>query len=135
MGGNHELPNASWKKCRDITTIFERHFLRDMHRATRAQWNLYGKRRPSTRPRTLEVRLDDNTRSVQVPIDEYPYAIYMPILDAPGILRGRDPRLEKFPELTMDRIWQWRSPDMEARAKALLKNTPLKTLQRRSTFT
>lgn len=30
MGGNHELPSASCDECRDITTIFERHFLRDM---------------------------------------------------------------------------------------------------------
>jgi hypothetical protein len=132
MGGDRVLPSASCDKCRDITSLVERYFVQDMHWPTRAYWNLYGKRRRGTRPSTLEVRLDDNTRSVHVPIDEYPYALFMPLLAAPGILLGRDPRLETcpqlpFPELTHDRVWQWHSSEAPARAEALLEKYSSKT--------
>jgi hypothetical protein len=66
MGGNHELPNASCKKCRDITTIFERHFLRDMHRAYLGNI-VDGRQTGVDAPKTPENELKESPRSASGP--------------------------------------------------------------------
>lgn len=127
MGGELVLPKSSCDDCSKHTTRFEQNVQRIMLAATRAHFNLYGKRRKATRPTEFAVHLDDGEK--QIPLQEYPYSLFMPLLDPPRILACL-PIEPELPDLTEpERIWKWSSPDANEQGKKILQRTPSKTLK------
>lgn len=101
LGGNHVLEKASCQACSTITGQFEQFCARTILGPFRVREDL-PTRHPDQRPDKLALVLVDENgslREIQVPPEEHPATIMMPILTAPHILDPGAERRETF------RIW------------------------------
>lgn len=120
MGGKLILPSASCYNCAEKTSYFELRCQRSMFPMARAFWNLYGKRRKKKRPQKFTVFLDKGQTKELVSLSNHPITIMMPLLQAPGILVGRQPE-DRFPDLRPEDIWSRAHTDAQTRAEHLSK--------------
>ena len=107
LGGLCELPEASCKKCEAITSAFEGTCARKLFGPTRIHLNMQT-RRPKDRPTTLPVEFTfpgGEMRVMEVPIDDHPNTLMMPIFGAPDILRGETPEKDTSTKRFIIRLW------------------------------
>ncbi len=89
LGGNIILPDATCGRCARITSAFEQRVLRGfMHRARST--GRFPTRRPRMRPQTHIVTLlrDGIATEAQVPADQEPGLLQLPLLAAPQFFSG-----------------------------------------------
>jgi hypothetical protein len=90
LDGKLELPQASCKKCEDITgRLIEGDILLRTLKALRMHLKIRGKRK-SSKPATLPLTITENSkdRVVQMPVEDYPVIFNMPAFGIPGIFAG-----------------------------------------------
>jgi hypothetical protein len=90
LDGKLELPQASCKKCEDITgRLIEGDILLRTLKALRMHLKIRGKRK-SSKPATLPLTITENNkdRVVQMPVEDYPVIFNMPAFGIPGIFVG-----------------------------------------------
>lgn len=93
LGGNYVLPKSSCPQCSRLTARIENFCLRTMFGPLRMKLGL-PTRRPKERPETLPIILrysDGSQTKLEVPIDEYPFALGMLELQPARILRKLPP--------------------------------------------
>ncbi len=91
LDGKLELPDASCKKCEDITgRLVEGDVLLRTLKSLRMHLKIRGKRK-SSRPTTLPLTVTENNqeRTVQIPVEDYPVILNMPAFGTPGIFIGK----------------------------------------------
>ncbi len=89
LGGTATLPEASCKNCERITGQFEGNVLRGSMWPARTLSGIRS-RRPGDAPSTYPLTIVRNgvTKEVQLPVEEYPVLLPMPIFKPPGYLTG-----------------------------------------------
>jgi hypothetical protein len=96
LAGRIVLPKSSCKPCAEITSKFEMHIAREMFGKFR-QVQSYPTRNPKQRPATVKFRSLESgefTGIHDVPIDEFPTAMSMPVF---GVARLLSPASEPQP--------------------------------------
>lgn len=90
LNGELTLIAASCPRCRDITSEFEQEVLRNTFGPARIALQMRSKR-PNERPSHLPIRVRRGgvEIEIQVPVDEYPAILALPIFAQPGYLAGR----------------------------------------------
>ena len=99
FGSNSYLRNASCQSCSAITRDFETHVARNIFGHLRIHWGVRTRNReerPSELP--LTVSADGSTSTVQLPVQQHPYFLVLPVWDIPGLMCGRQPS-KGFPGL------------------------------------
>lgn len=89
MGGRRELPQASCRACARCINRFETRFFRGTMETAREHLGLRGRQKIRHRDR-LPVTLLDG-RTVSVPMEVHPSALFFPKLAPPGFMMGMDP--------------------------------------------
>lgn len=99
IGGHHVIEEASCDDCAKITSKFELDVTRELWGDARIAFNAPS-RRKKKRPPYIEVRDANNpSKTLQVPVNEYPAAMVFYRMHSAGILDG-------FPE-NLDSSKQW----------------------------
>jgi len=90
LNGEFTLIAASCARCRNITSGFEQEVLRNTFGAARIALEMRSKR-PNERPSHLpiQVRRGGKEIEIQVPVQEYPAILALPIFAQPAYLAGR----------------------------------------------
>ena len=90
LGGNIILPNSSCPNCATITSDFERRVLRGFMLSGRVAGN-YPTRRPKKRPKSLPLQVEKQGEfeKIDLPVQEHPALLLLPLLKPSGILKGQ----------------------------------------------
>lgn len=91
LGSRFVLAEASCKACADLTKAFETNVLRGALHAPRRRLNIRGKKRQRNEPKyPIRIVNPDGTETTEWRfLDEHPTVLFLPSLDAPGLLTGR----------------------------------------------
>lgn len=88
LAGNWELPESSCESCRDKTGGAEQSVLRSSIGLARIALG-FRSSKPKDRPTRAAITVDG--REIQIPIEDYPAVMTVPLPPPPGILTGRQP--------------------------------------------
>jgi len=89
LGGKGILPKSTCGKCSTITSKMERFALRGSLRAVRIYLKLRS-RRPNDVPSKypIQIEKDNQTKTIKLPLEEYPVLLPLPIFNTPTFLSG-----------------------------------------------
>lgn len=95
FGGDYVLPKATCQKCQKITAKIENSCMRTMFGPARIKLGIRT-RRPIQRPKTLPIELHyGNVRkTTDIPIEDYPFQIGLPVPGPARALKGLPPRAD-----------------------------------------
>jgi len=95
LGADQYLKDASCLACADITKKFELHVARNIFGHHRIHQNIQT-RHPKDRPNELRTRVikDGIENAYDLPIEDHPYFLPIPVWDRPGIIRNVPPSKE-----------------------------------------
>jgi hypothetical protein len=98
LGGTLVLPQASCGRCEGLTGSAEQFCQKQMLGVLRYKLGPFTKR-PKERPRSLPVDflIDGKWQTRDVPIDQYPMVLFIPIFLMPGLLTPDDQRAHYAP--------------------------------------
>jgi hypothetical protein len=120
LGGHAELREASCRSCEQITSYIDgylaRHIFYDLRSHVRAP-----SRRSLPKKRPAHISVGDQGVSLDLPVDDHPFALMLPTWDLPGILRQVQPT-EDFP-VTNVRAYNYMPPNLRD-ALALPEDAP-----------
>ncbi len=123
--GSLVLPNASCGDCRDATSFCELRILRGILNPIRAYLGVRGTKHKDTRANAFPVTFEGHATSEDIPIEEYPVSLSMPVLERPGFFVARDPATY---EPGPFKFHTWFAPDAEAQALKLARERGVDSL-------
>jgi hypothetical protein len=91
LGGNLELPKSSCKECAKITSKFELAVLRGSMRPARIYREIQSRKNHANAPThyAITIEIENTTKTINVPIKDYPILVIFPFFEVPGLLLGK----------------------------------------------
>lgn len=90
LGGNLELPKSSCSRCAKITSKFELAVLRGSMHPARIYRKIQSRKNHENAPSKYAVTIEESgtTKSIEVPLEDYPILVTFPLFEVPGYLLG-----------------------------------------------
>jgi hypothetical protein len=96
LGGTAEILEASCRACEDITKKLDGYLANSIYREFRIFHRLQSRRKTTTKTKTLPATFrmpGGPERTMDLPVEDCPTYVHLPLLAQPGIIRGDEPEV------------------------------------------